>query len=147
MRGALTRWRIIDGVDAASRRFASPNNDESVLAARAEYFSLRPCHCPRDLYYLYIHAGPGSGKLAIGRRLKRPSLTGNWQRVCKRFSPSDNAPSARRRGRNFYRGAASRPEILITRLSPLFLRVRRCCCRLYRGKFDREICRTTYVTR
>lgn len=64
--------------------------------AQAGHFSLRPCHYPRPLLFIHTYRrgrGSGSGKLTIGRRLKRPSLTGNWQRVCKRFS-SDNAPSA-----------------------------------------------------
>lgn len=80
------------------------------LIRELDIFLLRPCHCPRGLYYLY-RVDPKSWALA---EIKTSSLTsrGTNSGVCKRFRRAITRKT--RRDRNFYHGAAERPEILIT---------------------------------
>lgn len=80
------------------------------LICEVDIFLLRPCHCPRRLYYLYRT----DLKSWASTEIKMSGLTSRdtGSSVCKRFRRAITRET--RRGRNFYHGAARRSEILIT---------------------------------
>lgn len=104
---AFSLWE--SGIIASDRCQLHNTPDQSVFRG-LDIFLLRPCHCARGLYYLY-RVDPKSWTLA---EIKTSSLTsrGTNSGVCKRFRRAITRKT--RCDRNFYHGAAERPEILIT---------------------------------